>query len=557
MRLKFLSFSNLTLLVALSLSSIAAYYSIIGLTAIFAGAVIPVIIMGSILEVGKITTTVWLRKYWGRAGFLLKLYLVPAVLALALLTSMGIFGFLSKAHMEQGITTGDSQAKLSLYDEKIKTQRENIELARKALTQMDNQVDQRLSRGDSENSAERAVAIRRQQAGERGKLQKDIGDAQQAIQKLNEERAPIAAENRKIEAEVGPIKYIAALIYGDNADQNMLESAVRWVIILLVIVFDPLAIALVLAANASKEWDDEEPDYEPDDGPINEEALESLRERAKEELPTGEVITKSELFPSDPTINCYKCGTELMNAPGIGLFCPNKECDVLDNTSGESIEWTYIPPEPIVIKPEKSLLEQHPYLTKGFDHFEGLKPMVYNPEPDVVEEPKKKRTRKTKSEPVVEPTPEPTVDSEITSDNSMKITTPLPYTELEGDYVVFNGGHMKKDALKSLRPDLFMLNVEHGKEVNSNFGTKFPEVANRGDIFTRVDILPNKVFKFDGNKWIEVNKENSSAYLFNTKYVEYLISVIDNGQYDPELLSDEERSQIEDYLKTHKTPGTN
>ena len=113
MRLKFLSFSNLTLLVALSLSSVAAYYSIIGLTAIFAGAVIPVIIMGSILEVGKITTTVWLRKYWGRAGFLLKLYLVPAVLALALLTSMGIFGFLSKAHMEQGITTGDSQAKLS------------------------------------------------------------------------------------------------------------------------------------------------------------------------------------------------------------------------------------------------------------------------------------------------------------------------------------------------------------------------------------------------------------------------------------------------------------
>ena len=183
--LKIFSFSNVTLLVALSLSSVAAWYSIIGLTAIFAGAVIPVIIMGGILEIGKITTTVWLRKYWGRAGWLLKLYLVPAVIALALLTSMGIFGFLSKAHMEHGLNTGDSQAKLSLYDEKIKTQRDNIELARKALTQMDNQVDQRLSRGDSENSAERAVQIRRQQAGERGKLQKDIGDAQKEIAKLN------------------------------------------------------------------------------------------------------------------------------------------------------------------------------------------------------------------------------------------------------------------------------------------------------------------------------------------------------------------------------------
>lgn len=543
MRLKFLSFSNLTLLVALLLSSVAAWYSIIGLTAIFAGAVIPVIIMGSILEIGKITTTVWLRKYWGRAGIALKLYLVPAVIALALLTSMGIFGFLSKAHMEHGINTGDSQAKVSLYDEKIRTQRENIELSRKALAQMDSQVDQRLSRGDSENSAERAVAIRRQQAGERSKLQKEIGDAQKEIAKLNEERAPIAAENRKVEAEIGPIKYIAALIYGDNADQNTLESAVRWVIILLVIVFDPLAIALVLAANASKEWDDEEPvkdetTYDPDDGPINEEALELLRERAKEELPIGEMTTKSELFPSDPTINCHKCDTALMNAPGIGLYCPNKECDVLDNINDESIEWTYIPPEPIVIKPEKSLLEQHPYLTKGFDHFEGLKPLVYTPDP------------------VVEPTPEPTVDSDIILDNSMKITIPLPYTELDGDYVVFNGNHMKKDALKSLRPDLFMLSVEHGKEVNSNFGTRFPEIAIRGDIFTRVDTLPNKVFKFDGNRWIEVNKENSSAYLFNTKYVEYLISAIDNGQYDPELLSDEERSQIEDYLKTHKTPKT-
>ena len=544
MRLKFLSFSNLTLLVALSLSSVAAWYSIIGLTAIFAGAVIPVIIMGSILEVGKITTTVWLRKYWNRAGFLLKLYLVPAVIALALLTSMGIFGFLSKAHMEQGITTGDSQAKLSLYDEKIKTQRENIELARKALTQMDNQVDQRLSRGDSENSAERAVAIRRQQAGERGKLQKDIGDAQKEIQKLNEERAPIAAENRKIEAEVGPIKYIAALIYGDNADQNMLESAVRWVIILLVIVFDPLAIALVLAANASKEWDDEEPAYEPDDGPLNEEALESLRERAKEEIPTGEVITKDALFEqveitdeeeeafkelepkgSDPTINCHKCGTELMNAPGIGLFCPNKNCDVLDDTSDESIEWTYIPP-----KPEKSILEQHPYLTKGFDHFENIKPLVYKPETELTTD----------------------ADTKIEDANTMEVKQDLPFIELEGGYVAFEGKHMSKDALFSQHPEFLKLSADATKPVNSSFGSKFPEDSIKGDIFTRVDVLPNKVFKYDGNNWIEINKDTSNTYLYNIKYLEYLIEMIEKGEYDPELLSENERAQIEDHIKLNK-----
>ena len=546
---KYLSLSSLTLLVALALSTVAAYYSIIGLTAIFAGAVIPVIIMGSILEVGKITTTVWLRKYWHKASWVLKLYLVPAVIALALLTSMGIFGFLSKAHMDQGITSGDSQAKLALYDEKIKTQRDNIELARKALTQMDNQVDQRLSRGDSENSAERAVAIRRQQAGERTKLQKDIGDAQKEIQKLNEERAPIAAENRKIEAEVGPIKYIAALIYGDNADQNMLESAVRWVIILLVIVFDPLAIALVLAANASKEWDAEEggsplgieppptptvtePAYEPDDGPLTEEQVEQIKETV--ELPKNNVVSIQELFPEEP-INCNRCGTELVDVSSIGLVCPNKECGIIEEPVDNTIDF---------VKPEKSIFEQFPYLN-GFDHFKNLKPMVYTPEPEVVEEP------------VVEPTPEPTVDTDITADTSMKIITPLPYTELADDYVSFNGGHMKKDALRSLRPDLFMLNVEHGKEVNSSFGTKFPDNANRGDLFTRVDILPNKVYKFDGSRWIEVNKESSSAYLFNTKYIEYLIDAMAKGQYDPELLSDEERGQIEDYLKINKTPKKN
>jgi hypothetical protein len=443
MRLKFLSFSNLTLLVALSLSSVAAYYSIIGLTAIFAGAVIPVIIMGSILEVGKITTTVWLRKYWHRASWVLKLYLVPAVIALALLTSMGIFGFLSKAHMEQGITSGDAQGKVAIYDEKIKTAKDNIDANRKALKQLDEAVDQVMGRSTSEQGADKAVAIRRSQANDRKRLLAEIQAEQTTVSKLSEERAPLASELRKVEAEVGPIKYIAALIYGDNADSNMLEAAVRWVIILLVVVFDPLAIALVLAANASKEWDNElpdpdpKPDYEPDDGPINEEALEQLRTRAKEELPTSEVISKQELFPEP-----------------MRFVDPGEHPKDHDEAQ-----------EPVEEVEEKSILEQHPYLTKGFDHFEGLKPLVYTPEPEVVEvieeKPKKKRIPKLKvSEPVVEPTPEPTVDTEITADNSMKITTPLPYKELDGDYVDFNGAHMRKDALKSLRPELFMLNVD-------------------------------------------------------------------------------------------------
>ena len=518
MRLKFLSFSNLTLLVALALSSVAAWYSIIGLTAIFAGAVIPVIIMGSILEIGKITTTVWLRKYWDRAGFLLKLYLVPAVIALALLTSMGIFGFLSKAHMEQGITSGDVQSKIALYDEKIKISKENIDVNRKALKQMDEAVDQIMGRSTTETGADKAVAVRRGQQKERGRLLAEIEAEQKKITTLNEERAPIAAEVRKVEAEVGPIKYIAALIYGDNADTNMLEAAVRWVIILLVIVFDPLAIALVLAANASKEWDDEEPvkeepAYDPDDGPLTEEQIDQIRDtvilnRGVTNSNSADNIPVSTLFEIVEPIKCYMCGTELVNATGIGLFCPNKECDVKDGPLKE-----------------ESVLDKHPYLNEPFVHFE-TKPMVASKEPDV----------------------EPTADQ----DHTMQVKQDLPFKELPGGYVAYEGKHMQREALFSMHPEFLKIAVDSGKQITSGFGPRFPDFADKGDVFTRVDVLPNKVYKYDGQNWIEIAKTSSNTYLYNTKYIDYLIDMIAKGEYDPELLSDNERYQIEDYIKIQK-----
>jgi len=189
---------------------------------------------------------------------------------------MGIFGFLSKAHMDQGIPTGDVAAQIQLFDEKIAIQKElisserqNIEAARKTLSQMDSQLTARLDRGDSEAGVERAVQIRQQQRRERTALNSEISAAQKRIEKsnleiqnLNLEKAPISAKFRKIEAEVGPIKYIAALIYGDNPDSATLERAVRWVIILLIFVFDPLALMLVIAAMSSYKWQFEKKEEE-------------------------------------------------------------------------------------------------------------------------------------------------------------------------------------------------------------------------------------------------------------------------------------------------------
>ena len=244
----------ITLLTALCISGVAAYYSIVGLTAIFAAAVIPIIIMGVVLEVGKVVTTLWLHYNWERAPKKIKVYLTFAVGVLMFITSMGIFGFLSKSHLDQAVPSGDVQAQVALFDEKIKTQRDNIESDRKALTQLDAAVDQMMGRTTDEQGATKSANLRQSQKKERARLQTDIDDSQKNISKLQEERSPVASKLRKVEAEVGPIKYIAALIYGDKTDQSMLESAVRWVIIIIVMVFDPLAIILILAATTSIDW---------------------------------------------------------------------------------------------------------------------------------------------------------------------------------------------------------------------------------------------------------------------------------------------------------------
>jgi hypothetical protein len=235
--------------VALSLSALAAYYAVMGLIAIFAAAVVPIALMGSLLEASKLVVASWLYRNWKEIPKLMKSYFTVALVVLMLLTSMGIFGFLSKAHLDQAIPSGDVQSKLALLDEKIKTEKENINASRKELTQLDAQVDQTIARTTEASGTDRAIAIRRGQQKDRARILNDIGQAQAKIAKYNEERAPIASEVRKVEAEVGPIKYIAALIYGDNVDENMLEKSVRIVTILIVMVFDPLAVLLLIAAN--------------------------------------------------------------------------------------------------------------------------------------------------------------------------------------------------------------------------------------------------------------------------------------------------------------------
>ncbi len=318
----------LALLSGLTISAVAIWYSVAGLVSIFAAAVIPIIVMGVALEISKLIATVWLKLNWTRAPVFIRTYLLVAIAILMLITSMGIFGFLSKAHSDQSLVSGDVQAKIAVYDEKIKTAKDNIDANRKALKQMDEAVDQVMGRSSDEKGADKAVQIRRSQQKERARLQSEIAAEQKTVAAISEERAPIAAEVRKVEAEVGPIKYIAAFIYGDNPDANILEKAVTWVIIIIVSVFDPLAVILLLASQYSFQWFRQAREEQPAEGdsPPEPEPVVDNQPLTVTEQPIEDDFKFLAEYEPEP-IPCAKCGTPLTEVPSIGFVCANPDCD--------------------------------------------------------------------------------------------------------------------------------------------------------------------------------------------------------------------------------------
>ena len=351
---------------------------------------------------------------------------------------------------------------------------------------MDEAVDQVMGRSSDTTGADKAVAVRRGQQKERQRLLAEIAESQKRITAFNEQRAPIAAEVRKVEAEVGPIKYIAALIYGDSPDTNVLERAVRWVIILLVCVFDPLAIMMLLAATESLKWarerpkeqvdkpiediaeENSPPEYEPDHGPLTDDQLEQIRESAATDY---------------QPIHCHKCSTELINAPGIGLFCPNKACDVMDGPFSDD-------GEPVIIQ-------------------SGI---------------------------LVEDDDDPEESPELKSAKA----------QWKADH--------PRDSLKRQRRLLDMgvidqlpwLDYLH-REPESGFGTELPVKGTKGDTYVLTSAIPNQLYKHNGDHWINI--DNRDNYTYDAAYIDHLITQIEHGLYDPDMLSDSEREQIEQHIQ--------
>ena len=234
----------LTLFTALAISAVAAYYSIIGLIAIFSAAVIPIAVMGVVLELGKLVTASWLYHYWKRVPRLLKTYLISAVVVLMFITSMGIFGFLSKAHIEQTTITSDKSLEISSVQSEIERHKKDIFRAEQSLQLLDNALIKYTDLG----AVTKGLNARKDQEVERNELNQSIQSATDKIATLTEKQFVLRKEQLQIQSEVGPIRYIAELIYGESS-QSVLEDAVRWVIIIIVLVFDPLAVLLLISAN--------------------------------------------------------------------------------------------------------------------------------------------------------------------------------------------------------------------------------------------------------------------------------------------------------------------
>lgn len=567
----------LMLAVALCLSAVAAFYSIVGLTAIFAASVIPVVIMGSILEVAKLVITVWLHEYWSRVKWAMRLYLVPSVAILMFITSMGIFGFLSKAHIEQVGQGQENAAQLQRIEVELKRQTDIVEKAEARAKTLEttgtgadanvnsqirteqDRIDAALARVqpaiDEQNkiidaqtkiyqdqiakidqqsnqlqtfidakeidkaqalvgtavdgnwgpgtaaavrnwqavrARERAAAVEKleqannnptiraareeiarvrrtveTQVAESNRLidrlrnqlgkgdtasvetlvneqQQRINVANLEIEKLTRTKYELQAEFRKLEVEVGPIKYIAELIY-DTTDQTILEKAVRWVIILIVAVFDPLAVMMLLAATESRSW-------------------------IRGVIPPPPVLPT----PQDLPRARY---------------------------------------EPVPKRPRNRVRRRRQARLEALNNLNQKKTETV-PEEEVGEYPEETAAVKE-------------AKRQWKADNPDK-------TLKEQRHLLAQG------AIDHLPWENYLPETEH-----IPFGQMLPDNPVKGYQFLHTGYIPSKLFKYNGTKWIEVDKTLTDSYAYNTAYIDYLMDKIVTGEYDTDLLSPAEQEQIE------------
>ena len=497
-------FGIITLLTALSMATVAAVFAIYGIIAIFAGMPQFALIMGAVIELGKVVGISWLYRNWNEPTKI-KYAMAPLVLVAMMLTSMGIFGLLSKAHLEQTSPVANNEIQITRLDQQIDREQSRIIDAEQVISQLDQSV-QALIEFDRIRGPDGALAVRESQSEQREVLRQTIDTAQTEVDRLEDQKLELTQELTAIALEVGPVKYIAELVYGDDTDRT--EEAVRWVIIAFIFVFDPMAILLLMAANYTLDQRKRQP-------MVPEIPIVEPKEENKEETDVKENTE------------------ELNNVP-----------DTTDDTD------TYVPsdsqPDPIRAEPPETPndLQETVIGTDERDIVLVQPEGTIDPITSVPDQPSSvDDAAQVMAESAIK---------KIVNNNNIITEGVTPLHDVGGGYIEYNKQLFQKDALKEIKPDLFAIRPDSIMP-NSSFGTQFPKIAKKKDIFVRVDTLPNKVFRFDGNKWIEVNKNLTATYLYDQEYIKYLVEKIDSGEYDVELLSEQERTQIEEYLSNQKS----
>ena len=609
------------LTVALSISAVAAYYSIVGLTAIFAAAFLPIVIMGTVLEIGKIVTTVWLHNYWEKIPFFTKSYLCVAVVVLMFITSMGIFGFLSKSHIEQTALSDEqialietvnqninrSQSKIDRWTTEIKNynsgtstrvdnlvQDEQIALddlynrrqkekedarsqAEQATQLQNNRLDQAFGRKNQDiesangdvakieqarknelsvaSSAQREItkiqsrladqlekidqsyAEQIQKISDRiGKLRTNatlktddidakiseletkISEEQKIQGQYREQKIEFESEVRKLEAEVGPIKYIAEFIY-DNANKNILEEAVRWVIIVIVFVFDPLAIMLVLAATMTFKWNEQQ-------------VAVSRVQQKKQNILTKITTLKQRLDEVNMEIKDYEdLLVELDKEIEEGSKTLSEKVDLeakIEKLEKEKQQLTKLLDQ--LEENTKELTEAMELLTTDNSTLQNQITDLENREPMVVEKEVVKEVEDTSR-----------VDQLLGQIATLQ-------QDVDKRDLAIERLAQKYDLVEKARTGLQAVADDSPTEANADFGTAFPTSPQRGDLFLRVDFHPSRLYKWNSIKWIQVDKDTSDTLAYNDDYIEHVVQKLQTGEYDIEELSDAERSRVEDLL---------
>ena len=707
-----------TLLIAMAISGVAAYYSILGLVAIFAAAFLPIVIMGGALEAGKVMATVWLHRNWHRAGIQYKLYLVPAVFMLMFLTSMGIFGFLSKAHIDQTTGSQESVAQVQRITTEIGRQKGIIERAEDRLKKLEtvgtgvdanvqgqinteqqridgalarikpaideqnqiiasqtklytDQIDRideqlnilqryidtneiakaqsmigtpsdgnwgpgtatavrvwqttknrdraalvnklealesnnpaiaaarreitRLRSGADTQIAESNTLITRLRA-QLGKTSSEdanqalteqqtvIRDANTEIDTLTQKKYQLEAEYRRLEAEIGPVKYIAEFIYGDQADKSTLEQAVRWVILLIVAVFDPLALVLILAGTKQMQWGMEawrarrvekaKPFQDARMIAELHEMVNKLTEENEQFYTQNQELLKLEQDYKDTTVELMHVRlkiselTEQLAAQPTQPISPpateettqlqNQLIQITQHTEqltqeyfNKEVQYQQVLAQLAQLNQDQEIqstllanalqrnqdadeqrhhaytvLEQRNQEIAALNQqIEGLT-RTPKPEPEPIQE--TASTFKFVAPPVPETAPRFKASTEPTPIPVPEVVTPPAYESDDGPLT-----------------DQQISQIQTLVAPRTDFGTEFPGSPAKGDMFLRTDFRPNRLFKWNDQQWIQINKNTTDAYTYNEQYIEFLIVKLQDREYEWDELTTAEQQQVE------------